>query len=61
MDDLVERLRRWADTDDMGRKPSPTCLKRQAADRIEALQARIAELESLLQSERLHRANKSPF
>jgi len=48
MDDLAQQLRAWADMDDMGRGPDPTCLKRRAADHIEALQARIAELEAIM-------------
>lgn len=34
---LVERLRVWADASDMGRKPDPTDLRREAADTIERL------------------------
>lgn len=44
MDDLIERLRRWADMADMGRKPDPTDIRREAADRIEALEAVLREI-----------------
>jgi len=43
MDDLVERLRGFEGSDDLGNGDFTVCT--QAADRIQALQARIAELE----------------
>lgn len=42
---LVERLLAWADAGDMGRKPDPTDLRRQAATALEAL---AAERDALL-------------
>jgi len=48
--DLIERLRRWADSDDdtlMGkRKPDPTSLKRQAAALIETQAAELRTLRA---------------
>lgn len=46
---LVERLNAWADSGDSGRGTDPTDLRHEAATRITALEARVAELV-----ERLH-------
>jgi len=43
MDDLVERLRGFEGSDDLGNGDFAVCI--QAADRIQALEARIAELQ----------------
>ena len=44
MSDLKERLRAWADAGDMGRAPDPSDMRREAADRIEALEGALQRI-----------------
>jgi len=45
VDDLPERLDRWADAGDFGRGPSKTDLRRLSSARIRTLEVQIAELQ----------------
>lgn len=44
---LIERLERWADAGDYGRKPEPTDLRRLAAARIRVLEEALREIVAL--------------
>ena len=61
MDDLVERLRAWEPLVSSGYEvPAAGQAMFQAADRIEALQARIAELEAIMYGEEWDIVHNTP-